>query len=91
MAAMSRLNSVMSRSVSYGSCGFAHGFVVLSDAADFFYRCGELCSPADEIVIRWDDPALNIDWRTEAPTLSARDATAPLLGEVERLPKYLDP
>jgi dTDP-4-dehydrorhamnose 3,5-epimerase len=70
--------------------GFAHGFVVLSDVADFFYRCDELYSPADEIVIRWDDPALNIDWRTEAPTLSARDATAPLLGEVERLPKYSD-
>jgi dTDP-4-dehydrorhamnose 3,5-epimerase len=68
--------------------GFAHGFVVLSEVADFFYRCDELYSPADEIVIRWNDPALKIDWRIEAPTLSARDANAPLLSEIERLPKY---
>jgi dTDP-4-dehydrorhamnose 3,5-epimerase len=68
--------------------GFAHGFVVLSDVADFFYRCDELYSPADEIVIRWNDPALKIDWRIEAPTLSTRDANAPLLAEIERLPKY---
>jgi dTDP-4-dehydrorhamnose 3,5-epimerase len=68
--------------------GFAHGFVVLSEAADFYYRCDELYSPADEIVVRWNDPTLQIDWRTEAPTLSERDANAPLLGKVERLPKY---
>jgi dTDP-4-dehydrorhamnose 3,5-epimerase len=68
--------------------GFAHGFVVLSESADFFYRCDELYSPSDEIVIRWNDPALKIDWRTDAPTLGARDADAPLLCEIERLPKY---
>lgn len=68
--------------------GFAHGFVVLSESADVFYRCDELYSPADEIVIRWDDPAIGIDWRTDAPTLAARDANAPLLSEIDRLPKY---
>jgi dTDP-4-dehydrorhamnose 3,5-epimerase len=68
--------------------GFAHGFAVLSENADFFYRCDELYSPADEIAIRWSDPALKIDWRIDAPTLSARDANAPLLDEIERLPKY---
>jgi dTDP-4-dehydrorhamnose 3,5-epimerase len=68
--------------------GFAHGFVVLSESADFFYRCDELYSPADEIVVRWNDPELQIDWRTKAPTLSARDANAPPLGEIERLPNY---
>jgi dTDP-4-dehydrorhamnose 3,5-epimerase len=41
-------------------------------------------------VIRWNDPALKIDWRTDAPTLGARDANAPLLNEIERLPKYGD-
>src|SRR5580692_1351206 len=66
--------------------GFAHGFVVLSEVADFFYRCDELYSPADELVVRWNDPALKIDWPIQAPTLSERDATAPLLGEIERLP-----
>jgi dTDP-4-dehydrorhamnose 3,5-epimerase len=68
--------------------GFAHGFVVLSENADFFYRCDELYSPADEIIIRWNDPALEIDWRINAPTLSARDANAPLLDEIGRLPNY---
>ena len=68
--------------------GFAHGFVVLSEVADFFYRCDELYSPADELVVRWNDPALKIDWPIQAPTLSERDANAPLLGEIERLPVY---
>jgi dTDP-4-dehydrorhamnose 3,5-epimerase len=68
--------------------GFAHGFVVLSETADFFYRCDELYSPADEIVIRWNDPAIGIEWGIEAPTLTPRDANAPLLEDVDRLPRY---
>jgi dTDP-4-dehydrorhamnose 3,5-epimerase len=68
--------------------GFAHGFVVLSEVADFFYRCDELYSPADEIVVRWNDPALKIDWPIQAPILSERDANAQSLGDIERLPKY---
>jgi dTDP-4-dehydrorhamnose 3,5-epimerase len=70
--------------------GFAHGFVVLSESADFFYRCDELYSPADELVVRWNDPALGINWRTNSPTVSARDANAPLLSEIDGLPKYGD-
>jgi dTDP-4-dehydrorhamnose 3,5-epimerase len=70
--------------------GFAHGFMVLSESADFYYKCDELYSPADEIVVRWNDPALEIDWGTDAPTLSERDASAPLLSEIEALPKYGD-
>jgi dTDP-4-dehydrorhamnose 3,5-epimerase len=68
--------------------GFAHGFVVLSETADFFYKCDELYSPKDEIVVRWDDPAIGINWGVENPSLSARDAAAPLLSEVENLPVY---
>src|SRR3984893_19424932 len=68
--------------------GFAHGFVVLSEIADFFYRCDELYSPADEIVIRWDDPAIGINWGIDTPALSARDSNAPLLRDVDRLPRY---
>jgi dTDP-4-dehydrorhamnose 3,5-epimerase len=68
--------------------GFAHGFTVLSETADFFYKCDELYSPVDEITVRWDDPALKIDWRTPNPTLSARDVAAPLLKDIDRLPKY---
>jgi dTDP-4-dehydrorhamnose 3,5-epimerase len=68
--------------------GFAHGFVVLSETADFFYKCDELYSPKDEIVVRWDDPAIGIKWGVENPSLSARDAAAPLLSEVKNLPVY---
>lgn len=68
--------------------GFAHGFVVLSDIADFFYKCDEFYSPADEIVVRWNDPALGIDWQIAEPKVSDRDAAAPLLRDVERLPIY---
>lgn len=69
--------------------GFAHGFAVLSESADFFYKCDELYSPADEISIRWNDPAIGIDWGIDSPTLSERDATAPLLAEASaRLPAY---
>jgi dTDP-4-dehydrorhamnose 3,5-epimerase len=68
--------------------GFAHGFVVMSDTADFFYKCDDYYSPADELVIRWNDPAIGIPWGMEAPQLSPRDAAAPLLAETTRLPVY---
>lgn len=69
--------------------GFAHGFAVLSESADFFYKCDELYSPADEISIRWNDPAIGIDWGIDSPILSERDAVAPLLAEASaRLPAY---
>ena len=68
--------------------GFAHGFVVLSESADFFYKCDELYSPKDEISVRWNDPAIGIQWGVENPSLSAKDAVAPLLSEVENLPVY---
>ena len=68
--------------------GFAHGFVVLSDTADFFYKCDDLYSPKDEIVVRWDDPAIGIDWGVTNPSLSARDAAAPRLADVKNLPVY---
>jgi len=68
--------------------GFAHGFVVLSESADFFYKCDELYSPADEIIVRWNDPAIGIRWGFDNPKLSARDAAAPFLAEIEHLPRY---
>jgi dTDP-4-dehydrorhamnose 3,5-epimerase len=68
--------------------GFAHGFVVLSDRADFFYKCDDLYSPKDEISVRWNDPAIGIDWGIDNPSLSAKDAAAPLLKDVPNLPFY---
>jgi dTDP-4-dehydrorhamnose 3,5-epimerase len=69
--------------------GFAHGFVVLSESTDFFYKCDELYSPADELVLRFDDPALGIDWGCAEPTLSARDREGLVLAQLHgRLPIY---
>jgi dTDP-4-dehydrorhamnose 3,5-epimerase len=68
--------------------GCAHGFVVLSETADFLYKCDEYYSPQDEIVVRWNDPALGIDWRISEPVLGARDAAAPLLADIPCLPSF---
>ncbi len=57
--------------------GFAHGFYVLSDEADFLYKCTELYHPASEVSLRWDDPTIGIDWPLvdgAAPQLSTKDA-----------------
>jgi dTDP-4-dehydrorhamnose 3,5-epimerase len=68
--------------------GFAHGFAVLSESADFFYKCDDLYSPKDELVVCWNDPAIGIDWGLANPSLSPRDAAAPLLADVKNLPIY---
>jgi dTDP-4-dehydrorhamnose 3,5-epimerase len=68
--------------------GFAHGFAVLSESADVFYKCDNVYSPNDEIRIRWNDPAIGIRWKIENPLLSHRDANAPLLSEIKNLPIY---
>ena len=57
--------------------GFAHGFVVLSEFAEFLYKTTDYYTPSAERSIRWDDPDLAIDWQLdEAPQLSAKDAVA---------------
>jgi dTDP-4-dehydrorhamnose 3,5-epimerase len=68
--------------------GFAHGFVVLSETADFFYKCDDLYSPKDELAVCWDDPAIGINWGVSNPSVSARDAAAPRLADVKKLPVY---
>jgi dTDP-4-dehydrorhamnose 3,5-epimerase len=66
--------------------GYGHGFCVLSEEADVEYKCTALYDPADEIAIRWDDPAIGIPWPIREPVISARDRAAPPLAEcVERL------
>jgi dTDP-4-dehydrorhamnose 3,5-epimerase len=69
--------------------GFAHGFAVVSDHAEIEYKCSTFYDPADEIAVRWDDPAVGIAWPVAAPMLSARDAAARPLGDLHhRLPRY---
>ncbi len=65
--------------------GFAHGFLVLSDSADFFYKTTAYYAPAAERAIHWNDPQLAIQWPIAAvtPRLSAKDAAAPLLSDTE--------
>ena len=56
--------------------GFAHGFLVLSDIADFEYKCTDYYDPSDEGSISWNDPDLNIPWPLTDPILSNKDAGA---------------
>jgi len=64
--------------------GFAHGFVVLSDTAEFLYKTTDYYAPAHERCIRWDDPAIGIRWPIAAPPLlAAKDAAGKLLAEAE--------
>jgi dTDP-4-dehydrorhamnose 3,5-epimerase len=67
----------------YVPVGFAHGFCVLSDHADVIYKVTEEYSPELEGGIRWNDPALGIDWPVQKPILSAADAELRSLQETE--------
>ena len=62
--------------------GFAHGFSVLSEIADFFYKCTEYYQPADEYGILWSDPDLSIDWLVSNPSVAEKDQKLPRLKEV---------
>jgi len=61
--------------------GLAHGFLVLSESADFLYKTTDYYAPQAEGAVRWDDPDLAIAWPDVgmAPLLSGKDAAAPLL------------
>lgn len=64
--------------------GFAHGFVVLSDSADFLYKTTDYYAPQYERSLLWNDSELGIDWQiTEEPILSEKDRTAPPLKAAE--------
>ncbi|MEY2856011.1 MAG: dTDP-4-dehydrorhamnose 3,5-epimerase [Cyanobacteriota bacterium] len=64
--------------------GFAHGFVVLSEVADFLYKTTNYYSPGHERCILWNDPAINIDWKfTGKPVLSAKDQAGVPLDQAE--------
>ena len=64
--------------------GFAHGFVVLSDRAKFFYKCDNYYNKASEAGLHYADPTLNIDWQVSANQLlvSEKDAILPFLKEL---------
>ncbi|KJZ36285.1 MULTISPECIES: dTDP-4-dehydrorhamnose 3,5-epimerase [Pseudomonas] len=67
--------------------GFAHGFVVLSDFAEFLYKTTDYYTPSAERSIRWDDPTLAIDWQLEEPPqLSAKDQNGQYFLEADLFP-----
>lgn len=58
-------------------CGFAHGFSVLSDSADCFYKCTDYYSSSDQSGVLWNDPDLHIDWLIDDPIVSKKDRLLP--------------
>jgi dTDP-4-dehydrorhamnose 3,5-epimerase len=75
--------------------GFAHGFLVTTETALFGYKCSDYYHPETEFSVRWDDPAIGIDWPLtgqSAPELSQKDQAAPSLSDIpaQRLPAIED-
>ena len=67
--------------------GFAHGFVVLSEYAEFLYKTTDYYTPSAERCIRWDEPELSIDWQLAGPpTLSAKDQNGKNLKDADLFP-----
>lgn len=89
---VSRELSEDNRLMMFAPEGFAHGFLVLSEVAEFQYKCNDFYAPQQERGILWSDPELAIDWPLCGiePILSDRDACHPTLANVapEDLPEY---
>jgi len=67
--------------------GFAHGFSILSESADFLYKTTDYWYPEHERCIRWNDPALKIDWKLPTePLVSGKDAQGKTLAEADLFP-----
>lgn len=63
--------------------GFAHGFLTLEDDTIFSYKCTDFYNKASEGSIAWDDPTLNIDWKTDSPLVSGKDMEGQSFEEFE--------
>ena len=74
----------------YVPAGFAHGFLTLSESAQFLYKCSDVYAPKDEHGIAWNDPDINIAWGIDNPLVSEKDARYTKLSEMPRefLPRY---
>jgi dTDP-4-dehydrorhamnose 3,5-epimerase len=74
----------------YIPAGFAHGYLVLSETAEFLYKCSDFYCPGDDRGIAWNDPEVAIPWKVSAPILSPKDRLHPFLSRVspEDLPIY---
>ena len=63
--------------------GLLHGFLVVSEIAQVEYKCTEFYNPKAEFGVAWNDPELGIPWPTDQPSMSVKDARAPLLSDVQ--------
>ncbi len=69
--------------------GLAHGILIVSERADFLYKCTDVYSPSHERTLAWDDPAVGIAWPLPAgvqPKLSAKDKAGQSFAEIEKFP-----
>ncbi len=82
--------SALNRRQIYVPAGFAHGYLVLSESAEFLYKCNDFYTPEYERGVQWNDPVIAIEWPVEAPILSDKDRRNPPLSEVplHELPSY---
>ena len=87
---ISAVLSAKNHSQIYVPTGFAHGFLVLSESAQFLYKCSNSYDPANEHGIVWNDPDINIAWGIADPMLSEKDQNFMRLAEIPRqfLPQY---
>ena len=82
-----RMLSAENRRQLWVPAGFAHGFAVLSDHAEFLYKTTDYWAPEHERCIRWDDPQLDIQWPLESPpALSAKDVQGVAFADAETFP-----
>jgi dTDP-4-dehydrorhamnose 3,5-epimerase len=84
------LLSATTQNQLYVPAGFAHGFLALTNAVQFLYKCSDFYDPGDERGILWNDPDLSINWGINSPIISEKDSKNPRLGEVplQDLPGY---
>ena len=82
--------SAANRRQIYIPHGFAHGFIVRSEFAEFIYKCDDFYHPEDECGVLWSDPQLAIAWGNANPQLASRDAAYLPLSQIspDRLPRY---
>lgn len=73
--------SEQNRRMLYLPRGFGHGFVTLTDDVEFCYKVDNLYSPEHDRGIRFDDPAIGVDWGVTDPVLSKKDTGSPLLAD----------
>ena len=82
------LLSAANRRMMWIPPGFAHGFYVTAESAEFVYKCTDFYAPEHEVSLRWDDPAIGIDWPLvdgKPPVLSAKDAAGLSFAEAPKL------